>query len=80
VEYDDGSCQTDLFTDFNALERERRLQRAMLGVRKKFGMNAIVKGMNLLEGATTIQRNMQIGGHKAGGPAVEPLEKGRDQV
>ncbi|MCR4885774.1 MAG: DNA methylase [Clostridiales bacterium] len=80
VEYDDGSCQTDLFTDFNALERERRLQRAMLGVRKKFGMNAIVKGMNLLEGATTIQRNMQIGGHKAGGPAVEPFEKGREKT
>ena len=38
----------------------------MLEVRRKFGMNALVKGMNLLEGATTIQRNTQIGGHRAG--------------
>ena len=72
VEYDDGSCQMDLFTDFDALEKERKLQQAMLEVRRKFGMNAIVRGMNLLEGATTIQRNMQIGGHRAGGPALEP--------
>ena len=72
VETDDGSCQLDLFTDFGALEKERKLQKAMLEVRKKFGMNAIVKGMNLLEGATTIQRNMQIGGHNAGGPDIKP--------
>ena len=37
----------------------------MLEVKKKFGKNAIIKGMNLEEGATTIQRNKQIGGHKA---------------
>ena len=66
VEEDDGCCQMDLFTDFQALERERNLQRAMLAVRRRFGMNAVVKGMNLLEGATTIQRNMMIGGHRAG--------------
>ena len=78
TEYDDGSCQMEMFTDFDALEKEMRLQRAMLEVRKKFGMNAIVKGMNLMEGATTIQRNMQIGGHKAGGPAVELPRKGGD--
>ena len=70
VELDDGCYQLDLFTDFTALEKERHLQQAMLEVRKRFGMNAIVKGMNLLEGATTIQRNMQIGGHKAGGPEI----------
>ncbi len=74
VEMDDGCCQMDLFTDFEALEREKKLQRAMLAVRRKFGMNAIVKGMNLLEGATTIQRNMQIGGHRAGS-AVLPGKK-----
>ena len=68
--------QLDLFTDYAALEkerkaemerlaRERRLQEAMLSVKKKFGKNAILKGMNLQEGATTRERNRQIGGHKA---------------
>lgn len=68
--------QLDLFTDYAALEKEkkeeeerlskeRRLQEAMLSVKKKFGKNAILKGMNLQEGATTIERNRQIGGHKA---------------
>lgn len=68
--------QLDLFTDYTALEaerkaeaetlaKERKLQEAMLSVKKKYGKNAILKGMNLLEGATTIERNRQIGGHKA---------------
>lgn len=68
--------QLDLFTDYTALERkrkeeeerrsrERKLQEAMLSVKKKFGKNAILKGMNLQEGGTTIERNHQIGGHKA---------------
>lgn len=68
--------QMDLFTDYAALEqkrkteeaerkRERKMQQTMLEVKKKFGKNAIMKGMNLEEGATTIQRNKQIGGHKA---------------
>ena len=47
------------------LERERKRQEAMLAIRKKFGKNAILKGMDLQEGATTQQRNAQIGGHKA---------------
>ena len=63
---------------FEALERERNLQRAMLEVRRRFGMNAIVKGMNLLEGATTIERNTQIGGHRAGG-ALPGEELGRKE-
>ena len=46
-------------------ERERRRQQAMLSIKKKFGKNAIVKGMDLQEGATAMQRNAQIGGHKA---------------
>ncbi|MBR6185791.1 MAG: DNA methylase [Clostridia bacterium] len=66
VEEDDGFCQMDLFTDASAVERERKLQRAMLLVRRKYGMNAVIKGMNLLEGATTVERNAQIGGHRAG--------------
>ena len=68
--------QIDLFTDYEALEkqreteeqeleRERRRQEAMLTIRKKFGKNAILKGMNFQEGATTKGRNQQIGGHRA---------------
>ena len=48
-----------------ALARERKRQQAMLAIKKKFGKNAIVKGMDLQEGATTMERNGQIGGHKA---------------
>ena len=47
------------------LERELRRQQAVLQIRKKFGKNAILKGMNLQEGATAAERNQQIGGHKA---------------
>ena len=68
--------QLDLFTDYaalerkrqeekKALEREKKIQRAMLDIKKKYGKNAIVKGMNLEEGATGMNRNRQIGGHKA---------------
>ena len=66
--------QLDLFTDYAAKERqeaenaaaharERKLQEAMLGIKKKYGKNAILKGMNLEEGATARERNQQIGGH-----------------
>ena len=47
-------------------ERERAIQRTVLKLRKRFGKNAVLKGMNLKEGATTIERNGQIGGHRAG--------------
>ncbi|MBQ4284543.1 MAG: DNA methylase [Lachnospira sp.] len=47
------------------VEKERKMQQAMLDIKKRFGKNAIIKGMNLEEGATTIERNTQIGGHKA---------------
>jgi len=68
--------QLDLFTDFAAaqakkedeeaeLAREKKMQQAMLEIKKKYGKNAILKGMNLEEGATTVDRNRQIGGHKA---------------
>ena len=68
--------QLDLFTDYAAkqereaqesadLEREKRVQRTVLDIKKKFGKNAILKGMNLEEGATAKSRNEQIGGHKA---------------
>ena len=69
--------QMDLFTDYEALEKQRakeaaadekekKLQKATLLLQSKFGKNAILKGMNLQEGATTILRNSQIGGHRAG--------------
>lgn len=68
--------QMDLFTDYAALEqqrqeeaaerqKEKKVQKAILDIQKKYGKNALVKGMNLQEGATTIERNAQIGGHKA---------------
>ena len=68
--------QLDLFTDYEAqrkkkeeeeaaLDREKRMQEAMLSIKKKFGKNAVLKGMNLQEGATAKDRNEQIGGHKA---------------
>ena len=46
-------------------DKEKRIQKAILDIRKRFGSNAVVKGMNLEEGATGIERNSQIGGHKA---------------
>ena len=68
--------QLDLFTDYAAaqakkedeeaeLAREKKMQQAMLEIKKKYGKNAILKGMNLEEGATTVDRNRQIGGHKS---------------
>ena len=68
--------QLDLFTDYAArsrqrareeeeLDRERSVQEAMLAIKKKYGKNAVLKGMNLQEGATARDRNRQIGGHKA---------------
>lgn len=62
---EEGYEQLDLFTDYEAREKEKKLQQAMLSIQKKFGKNAILKGTNLEEGATTIERNSQIGGHKA---------------
>ena len=68
--------QLDLFTDYAAKEqqaqadeaahaKERKIQEAMLGIKKKYGKNAILKGMNLEEGATARERNETIGGHHA---------------
>ena len=61
-----------LFTDYNQVEekkrdeeREKKMQEAVLKIQDRFGKNAILKGTNLCEGATTIERNNQIGGHRA---------------
>ena len=69
--------QLDLFTDYEALERqrqeqqvaldkERRMQEAQLKIKQRFGKNAILRGLNFDEGATARERNKQIGGHRAG--------------
>ena len=65
VKEDTGAFQMNVFVDYEALEREKRIQGAMLEVRRKYGANALFKGMNLLDGAMTLERNTQIGGHKA---------------
>ena len=67
--------QLNLFTEFNQnlneehqkeIEKERNLQHAIIDIKRKYGKNAILKGMNFEEGGTTISRNSQIGGHRAG--------------
>ncbi len=71
-----GFEQMDIFTDYEAikqkkeqekqeLEREKKIQAAVISIKKKHGKNALIKGMNLEDGATTVSRNRQIGGHKA---------------
>ncbi len=67
--------QLELFTDYEAradqkekeeaaLEREKKMQQAVLEIKRKYGKNAILKGMNLEKGATAIERNRQVGGHR----------------
>ena len=79
-EYDileeEGYEQLDLFTDYEKIEekkkqekkylkKERNLQKTIIDLKKRYGKNAVIKGNNLQDGATTIDRNNQIGGHKA---------------
>jgi len=75
-QHDKQPQQLDLFTDYEALERqrqeeqerlnkERRMQEAQLKIKRRFGKNAILRGLNFEEGATAKERNEQIGGHKA---------------
>lgn len=61
----DSFIQTDLFSDYEAREKARSLQFALLEIRTKYGMNSLFTGNNLLEGATMLDRNRQIGGHRA---------------
>lgn len=65
VQTDNSAFQLDLFSDYTALEKERNLEGAMLEVRKKYGANSLLKGLNFEDGATAIERNTQIGGHRA---------------
>ena len=68
--------QLDLFTDYEArekqkkieqeeLQKERQVQKALLNIRERYGKNAVIRGLNLEEGATAVERNRQVGGHKA---------------
>ena len=76
LEQNKQPAQLDLFTDYESLEKqrreeqtrldkERRMQEAQLKIKKRFGKNAILRGLNFEEGATGKERNEQIGGHKA---------------
>ncbi|MBQ3061824.1 MAG: DNA methylase [Lachnospiraceae bacterium] len=72
VHHKNEYVQLSLFTDYEQEEekkkeriKERKIQEAMLNIKKKYGKNAVLKGMNFEEGATTRERNEQIGGHKA---------------
>lgn len=76
VQKTDNLEQLNLFTDYDTeqakkeyeekeLAREKKMQKVMLEIKNKYGKNAVLKGMNLEEGATTLDRNKQIGGHKA---------------
>ena len=73
---EEEALQLDLFTDYeeearrkekenSSLSREKDLQKAMLSIKKRFGKNAVLKGMNLEKEATAMMRNQQVGGHKA---------------
>lgn len=75
LQEDDSIVQLTLFENYeeaelnrtkekNRLKKERNMQHAILDIKKKYGKNSILKGMNLKEGATSIDRNNQIGGHK----------------
>jgi len=70
VTYDDGMRQISLFDENGTeerIEKDRQVSKAVLDIKKKFGKNAMLKGMNLCESATTRERNGQIGGHKSNG-------------
>ena len=61
----------NLFINYNEIENQKRkeqsekmLQKAVIGIKSKYGKNSILKGMNFIEAGTTIERNGQVGGHK----------------
>ena len=70
--------QYDLFTDAEILEKDRNVQKAVIDIKKKYGKNAILKGMNFEEKATTKERNRQIGGHKGYGEGKTVYVRGEE--
>ena len=65
IQYDLFTAPSEIEYKEQILKRDRKIQKAMLDIQKKYGKNAILKGMSLEDGATAIERNGQIGGHKA---------------
>lgn len=63
---EEGYRQYNLFTHDHLIERDKKLQRTALEIKQRFGQNALVRGMDLLEAGTARERNNQIGGHKSG--------------
>ena len=63
---DESAEGYDLFTDFEAIEKERRLEQAVLDIKDRFGKNAMLRAFDLQEGATQVERNKLIGGHNGG--------------
>ena len=63
---DESAEGYDLFTDQELIEKEKKLERAVLYIKDKFGKNAILRGIDFQEGATQIIRNKLIGGHNSG--------------
>ncbi len=63
----DTDCQQyDLFTDYKTIEKEKKMQKTVLEIKQKFGKNAVIRGMDLQQEATAVERNRQIGGHSIG--------------
>ena len=63
---DEKGWQYDVFSAPERQEKEKNLQKTIMGIKRKYGNNGIFKGMNLLEGGRTLERNAQVGGHRAG--------------
>ena len=63
---DEGCEGYDLFADWNAIDREKARERAVLGIMDRYGKNAVLRGTDLMPGATQRERNEMIGGHRAG--------------
>lgn len=63
---DEGCEGYDLFTDWNSIEREKAREQAVLDITARYGKNAVLRGVNFMEGATQRERNDMIGGHRAG--------------
>ena len=61
---EESYIQYDLFTSPEERDKERSLQESILNIRKRYGKNFILRGMDLQDGATAIERNNQIGGHR----------------
>ncbi|NBI33299.1 hypothetical protein D1643_10665, partial [Enterorhabdus sp. P55] len=67
---DEDLATYDLFTDWEAEGRERKMQEAVLAVKDKFGKNALLKGTSFQEKATARERNTMVGGHRGGSVAI----------